>query len=56
MQVVPIVTTSPMSVYLHSLLQTAVQTRNSRESRAAGTLLQKVHEMFVGHTGEPEGT
>ena len=42
LQVISIMPNSPMTVQLHSLLDTAIQTRNSRDSRAANILLQKV--------------
>ena len=42
LQVIPILPNSPMTVQLHGLLDTAIQTRNSRDSRAANILLQKV--------------
>lgn len=42
LQVISIMPNNPMTVQLHSLLDTAIQTRNSRDSRAANILLQKV--------------
>ncbi|XP_070201958.1 CCR4-NOT transcription complex subunit 1-like isoform X11 [Littorina saxatilis] len=49
LQVISIMPNSPMTAQLHSLLETAIQTRNAREPRAATILLQKAVEGLLEH-------
>lgn len=43
LQLVAMLPSNPLTSHLHSLLDAAVQARNTREPRAAITLLQKVN-------------
>ncbi|XP_076470610.1 CCR4-NOT transcription complex subunit 1-like isoform X2 [Babylonia areolata] len=49
LQVVPVVPQNPMTVQLHSLLDTAITTRNLREPRHSAVLLQKAVEGLLEH-------